>query len=44
MTYNELTKQQQNVLDAINKITNENEDFLTDEQITEIDKFCAGFV
>ena len=40
MTYNELTKEQQNALDAIQKITNENEDFLTDEQIAEIEKFA----
>ena len=46
MTYNELTKEQQSAVDAIKKITNENEDFLTDEQIAEIvkinltQKFC----
>ena len=42
MTYNELTKEQQSAVDAIKKITNENEDFLKDEQIAEIEKF-AGF-
>jgi len=40
MTYNELTKEQQSAVDAIKKITNENEDFLTDEQIAEIEKFA----
>ena len=37
MTYNELTLEQQNAVDAIFKITNANEDFLTDEQIAEIE-------
>jgi hypothetical protein len=40
MTYNELTEEQQSAVDAIKKITNENEDFLTDEQIAEIDKLA----
>ena len=40
MTYNELTKEQQSAVDAIKKITNENEDFFTDEQIAEIEKFA----
>ena len=40
MTYNDLTKVQQSAVDAIKKITNENEDFLTDEQIAEIEKLA----
>lgn len=40
MTYNELTEEQQNAVDAIKKITSANQDSLTEEQVTEIDSLA----